>query len=56
MDRGGDFLKILDDRELMSIQGGGISIAGYLAITGGVVFLIGLIDGYMNPKACLVKN
>lgn len=41
---------ILNDRELKNITGGGFG-AGLL-ISAGIVFVIGVIDGYIRPLAC----
>ena len=40
----------LDSKELKAINGGGIGT--WLLIGGGIVFLIGVIDGYVRPLAC----
>lgn len=40
----------LDNKQLMKVSGGGFGTA--LLITAGVVFLIGVIDGYVRPMAC----
>lgn len=40
----------LKPNELKNIEGGGLGIG--LLITAGVVFIIGIIDGYMRPLAC----
>lgn len=36
--------------ELMNVSGGGFGLG--LLIGAGVVFLIGVIDGYMRPLKC----
>ncbi|MGI6325318.1 MAG: class IIb bacteriocin, lactobin A/cerein 7B family [Bacilli bacterium] len=41
----------LSNRELMDISGG-ISVLGALAIVSAVVFIIGLIDGFVRPLKC----
>lgn len=38
--------------ELQNINGGGLSLLGVAGIIAGAVFLIGVIDGYVNPKKC----
>ena len=38
--------------ELKQIKGGGISVGAGLLIVAGVVFLIGVIDGYVRPLNC----
>ena len=45
-------MKNLSNKELMEIQGGGISLSAGLLIGAGVVFLIGVIDGYIRPLKC----
>ena len=41
----------LNGNELMSIRGV-FGIWGVFSIIGGLVFLIGLIDGYIRPLRC----
>lgn len=43
---------ILKKQELMAIKGGGISVGLWTLIGAGVVFLIGVIDGYVRPLKC----
>ena len=43
-------MKELSNEELKQIHGGGAGIV--LLIGAGVVFLIGVIDGYVRPLAC----
>jgi len=38
--------------ELKQINGGGVSVGVGLLIAAGVVFLIGVIDGYVRPLSC----
>jgi len=38
--------------ELKQISGGGISVGAGLLIASGIVFLIGVIDGYVRPLGC----
>ena len=47
-------MKELSNEELKQIHGGGAGIA--LLIGAGVVFLIGVIDGYVRPLACRKKE
>lgn len=42
----------LNNKELMNIKGGGISFATGLLIGAGIIFLIGVIDGYVRPLKC----
>lgn len=37
---------------LMQTEGGSLSLGAALAITGGLIFLIGVIDGYTRPLPC----
>lgn len=43
-------MKKLNTNELKEINGGGIGTL--FLIGGGIVFLIGVIDGYVRPLAC----
>ena len=40
----------LNEKELMKVSGGGFGLG--LLITAGVIFIIGVIDGYVRPLAC----
>lgn len=40
----------LETKELQRISGGGLGIG--LLIGAGVIFLIGVIDGYIRPLKC----
>lgn len=40
----------LNENELQSINAGGLGLG--LLIGAGVVFLIGVVDGYVRPLAC----
>ena len=40
----------LEKNELMNISGGGLGIG--LLISAGVLFLVGVIDGYARPLKC----
>ena len=42
----------LKKAELLEINGGGITLAGGFMIVAGVVFAIGVIDGYLRPLRC----
>lgn len=42
----------LNKKELMEISGGGISFGTGLLIAAGVIFVIGVIDGYVRPLKC----
>lgn len=45
-------MKELNKQELLECSGGGFSLGLGLAIAGGIIFLIGVIDGYIRPLAC----
>jgi len=32
--------------------GGGISFLGAMGIIAGIVFVVGVIEGFVNPKKC----
>ena len=40
------------DKELMSINGGGITIGAVVGICAAIVFIVGVIDGFVNPEKC----
>lgn len=42
----------LEKRELLNVQGGGISAGLLTCIGAGIVFLIGVIDGFVRPLKC----
>lgn len=42
----------LTNNELKQIKGGGVSLGVGLLIAAGVIFLIGVIDGYVRPLSC----
>ncbi len=42
----------LNKNELLQIKGGGVSIGVLTLIGAGIVFLIGVIDGYVRPLKC----
>ncbi len=42
----------LKKEQLKKINGGAISLGAGLLIGAGVVFLIGVIDGYIRPLKC----
>ncbi len=49
-------MKNLNDKDLMCVEGGSVSIGligGIIAgITAGVTFVIGIIDGIVRPLKC----
>ncbi len=42
----------LTQEKLKKIDGGGISVWGVLTIVTGIVFLVGVIDGFVRPLSC----
>lgn len=42
----------LDKKELLEIEGGAFNPAIALGISAGIVFLIGVIDGFVRPMKC----
>ncbi len=42
----------LKNNDLKKINGGGVSATIGILIGAGIVFLIGLIDGYVRPLKC----
>lgn len=47
-----EFITKLTDNELKKVEGGGLKVGAALAIAAGVIFLIGVFDGYTRPLAC----
>lgn len=45
-------MKKVDDKELRQIKGGGINWSLIAGIGTVASFLIGVIDGLINPKKC----
>lgn len=45
-------MKKLKNNDLKKINGGGVSATIGILIGAGIVFLIGLIDGYVRPLKC----
>ena len=42
----------LEDKQLVQINGGGITIARAIGIGTAIVFIVGIIDGFINPEKC----
>ncbi len=42
----------LTEKELKHIKGGSISLGAGLLIIAGIVFIVGVIDGYVRPLKC----
>ncbi len=45
-------MKVLNNAEMLEVKGGGIGATLWAIIGGAVVFVIGVFDGFMNPKKC----
>ena len=45
-------MKKIKNNDLKKINGGGVSATVGILIGAGIVFLIGLIDGYVRPLKC----
>lgn len=45
-------MKNLNDKELMSIDGGAVKIGLVVGIAAGITFIVGLIDGIIRPLKC----
>lgn len=46
-------MKLLNEEELTKISAsGGIGVAIAIGIAAAVVFVVGIIDGFVNPNAC----
>lgn len=44
-------MKELNNEEMLNIKGGGVS--NFIGLIGaGIVFVIGVIDGLINPRKC----
>ena len=42
----------INEKDLKTIQGGGLSVWGAIGIGTIVTFLIGVIDGFVRPLKC----
>ena len=45
-------METINNIELMNIKAGGLSWAAISGILSGVVFIIGVVDGYLRPYKC----
>ena len=45
-------MKNLNDKELMSVDGGGFNVSVAVGIIAGISFLISVIDGIIRPLKC----
>lgn len=44
---------ILSNEEMFNVKGGAFKVSAFAGLLGGaIVFLIGLIDGLINPQRC----
>lgn len=43
---------MLDNDDLFDIKAGAISVKAISIIVAGIVFIIGVIDGYLRPLKC----
>lgn len=43
---------ILTKEELINTSGGGVSLGAISLIGAAIVFIIGVIDGFVHPKKC----
>ena len=50
--KGGQNLNNLTNEKLEKTTGGEITFLGGVAIVTGIVFLVGVIEGFVNPKKC----
>ena len=42
----------LEEKELKNIKGGSVPVGTILAIGAGIVFLVGIVDGFVRPLKC----
>ena len=45
-------MKELNNEEMLNIKGGAFGYKLASIIGGAIIFVIGVIDGFMNPKKC----
>ncbi len=45
-------MKNLSKKNLLAIKGGSVSLAKIGGIGAGIIFLIGVIDGFIRPLKC----
>lgn len=45
-------MKKLEKNEMMMINGGAVNLGFWALIGSGIVFMIGLIDGFVRPLKC----
>jgi len=42
----------LNEKEMLEVTGGSVSVGLVATIAGAIVFIAGLISGYTNPASC----
>lgn len=45
-------MKVLNKEEMLKISGGGISAWAFFGIGAAIVFIAGVIDGFVRPLKC----
>jgi len=45
-------MKVLNKEEMLKVNGGGISAWAILGIGAAIVFIAGVIDGFVRPLSC----
>ncbi len=45
-------MELLNNENMLSVNGGALSAGAWLGIGAGIVFLIGVIDGFLRPYKC----
>lgn len=45
-------VELTTKEDLFQIKGGAFSFGAFAAVVGGLMFIIGLIDGYTRPLKC----
>ncbi len=45
-------MEVLKEENLMQINGGAISSGLLIGIVGGLIFIIGVVDGILRPYKC----
>ena len=43
---------MMNDKELLNVRGGEVSLGTVLLIVSGFIFLVGVIDGFFRPYEC----
>ena len=45
-------MRSIEENELKQVEGGGFSWGVAAGIVAAITFVIGIVDGYVNPTAC----